>query len=145
MRDRLSRWTSSGTANGSVWNGSISSRVNARPFSTVLVQFHMEPFPCKRGLKMEVFNLFGTTYRLLVLRFHFLGMPLYTSIKSFPFYGFTYTKVWFFLWVLVHNIKVLGYHTKLGFCSCKCLLAISNIIASYVPLSILALVGKVYD
>ena len=50
--DLLSRWTSSGTASGSVWNGSISSRVNARPIRTVLVRFHMEPFPCKRGLKM---------------------------------------------------------------------------------------------
>ena len=46
----LSRWTSSGTAGGSVWNGSISSRVNARPIRTVLVRFHMEPYSCKRGL-----------------------------------------------------------------------------------------------
>ena len=53
VQDLLSRWTSSGTASGSVWNGSISSRVNARPIRTVLVRFHMEPFPCKRGLKHE--------------------------------------------------------------------------------------------
>ena len=50
VRDLLFRWTRSGTASGSVWNGSISSRVNARPIRTVLVRFHMEPFPCKRGL-----------------------------------------------------------------------------------------------
>ena len=37
-------------ASGSVWNGSISSRVNARPIRTVLVRLHKEPFPCKRGL-----------------------------------------------------------------------------------------------
>ena len=49
VRDLLFRWTSSGTASGSVWNGSISSRVNARPIRTVLVRFHKEPFPCKRG------------------------------------------------------------------------------------------------
>ena len=53
VRDLLSRWTSSGTASGSVWNGSISSRVNARPIRTVLVRFHMEPFPCKRRLKFK--------------------------------------------------------------------------------------------
>ena len=50
MRDLLSRWTSSGTASGSVWNGSISSGVNARPIRTVLVRFDIDPFPCKRGL-----------------------------------------------------------------------------------------------
>ena len=42
MRDLLSRWTSSGTASGSIWNGSISSRVNARPICTVLVGFHIK-------------------------------------------------------------------------------------------------------
>ena len=49
MRVLLSRWTSSGTASGSIWNGFISSRVKARPIRTVLVRSHMEPFPCKRG------------------------------------------------------------------------------------------------
>ena len=53
VRDLLSRWTSSGTASGSVWNGSISSRVNTRPIRTILVRFHMEPFPCKRGLNVK--------------------------------------------------------------------------------------------
>ena len=48
--DLLSMWTSSGTVSGSVWNGSITSHVNARPIRTVLARFHMEPFPCKRGL-----------------------------------------------------------------------------------------------
>ena len=42
--DLLSRWSSSGTASSSVWNGSISPLVNARPIRTVLVRFHMEPF-----------------------------------------------------------------------------------------------------
>ena len=41
--DLLSRWTSSGTASGSVWNSSIISRVNVRPIRTVLARFHMEP------------------------------------------------------------------------------------------------------
>ena len=48
--ESFSRWTSSDTASGSVWNGSISSRVNTRPIRTVLILFHSEPFPCKRGL-----------------------------------------------------------------------------------------------
>ena len=52
VRGLLSRWTGSGTASSSVWNGSISSRVNARPICTVLVRLHMEPFPCKRGLNI---------------------------------------------------------------------------------------------
>ena len=30
----VSWWKSSGTSRGSVWNGSISSRVNARPIRT---------------------------------------------------------------------------------------------------------------
>ena len=54
VRDLLSRWTSSGTASSSVWNGCISSRVNARSIRTVLVRFHMEPFPCKRGLSQFI-------------------------------------------------------------------------------------------
>ena len=58
VRDLLSRWTSSGTASGSVWNGAISSRVNARPIRTVVVRFHMEPFPCKRGLKILLLATF---------------------------------------------------------------------------------------
>ena len=49
VRDLLSSWTISGTASGSVWNSSISSRANARPIRTVLVWFHMEPFRCKQG------------------------------------------------------------------------------------------------
>ena len=43
----FSRWTSSGTTSGSVWNGSISSRVNVRPIRSVLVRFYSELFPCK--------------------------------------------------------------------------------------------------
>ena len=50
VRDVISRMTTSCTASNSVWNGSISSRVNVRPIRTVLVRSHMEPFPCKRGL-----------------------------------------------------------------------------------------------
>jgi len=46
---RFHAWTRSGTASISVWNGSISSRVNARPISTVLVRFHLEPFLRKQG------------------------------------------------------------------------------------------------
>ena len=53
VRDLLSRWTSYGTASSSVWNGSISSRVNARPIRMVLVRFHMELFPCKRDLNSK--------------------------------------------------------------------------------------------
>ena len=51
MRDLLSRWTCSGTPSGSVWNASISSRVSARPILTVLVRYHLEPFPYKRGFR----------------------------------------------------------------------------------------------
>ena len=53
VRDLLSRWTNSGTASSSVCNGSISSRVHARPIRTVLVRFHKEPFPCKLGLNLD--------------------------------------------------------------------------------------------
>ena len=49
----LSRLTSSGTTSGSVWNGSISSRLNVKPIHTVLVRFHVEPFPCKRGFSVH--------------------------------------------------------------------------------------------
>ena len=35
-RDLLSRWTCLGTDSSSIWNGSISSRLNARPMRTYL-------------------------------------------------------------------------------------------------------------
>ena len=35
-RDLLSRWTHLGTDSSSAWNGSINSRVNARPIRTYL-------------------------------------------------------------------------------------------------------------
>ena len=59
LHENFSRWTSSGTASGSVWNSSISSRVNARPIRTFLVQFHMEPFQCKWGLNVGKGTMLG--------------------------------------------------------------------------------------
>ena len=67
VRDLLPRWTSSGTASGSVWNGSISSRVNVRPIRTVLVRFHTEPFPCKRGLK-KPFSVYVSRVRFICVQ-----------------------------------------------------------------------------
>ena len=54
MLDLLSRWTRSGKASGSVWNGSISSRVNAKPIHIVLVRFSLEQFLCKLGLRCNL-------------------------------------------------------------------------------------------
>ena len=63
VRDLLSRSTSSGTASSSVWNSSISSRVNARPIRTVLVRFHMEPFRYKKGHILTVLYTSPFQYR----------------------------------------------------------------------------------
>ena len=66
MRDLLSRWTSSGTTSGSVWNGSISSLANARPIRNVLVRIHTEPFlvnrALNRALALLVFEVVGNGY-----------------------------------------------------------------------------------
>ena len=47
MRDLLSRWTSSGTASGSVWNGSIIFRVNGAFINvlSILIIAFTEAFP----------------------------------------------------------------------------------------------------
>ena len=58
----LSGPTRSGTTSGSVWNGPISSRVNARPIRTVLVPFHLEPFSCKRGRSTQINLAVGNNY-----------------------------------------------------------------------------------
>ena len=53
MQDLLSRWTNSGTASCSVWNSSVSSHVNAKPFNMVLLQLHLELLLCTRGPYLE--------------------------------------------------------------------------------------------
>ena len=81
LAEPTSRWTSSGTASGSVWNGSISSHVNARPIRTVLVRFHSEPFPCKRDLRIIWKTLFNVPV-LLVMAASAIANYVETTLAS---------------------------------------------------------------